>query len=282
MRDQCYHGYGLNQRYPVSNHHTISLMRLFFHRPFLFFFFSLWPPMQIPPTPTNPWSRKNIFSTTPCPVLVSLVSLFIGLGGISFAINTIIRPPLPVFPCGISLYTFRQFYPPSDNGAVTHRPKLLGFVGIQTGFDSGDRRALEQAIVLAFRFVIGRTKDAKKMARLQKEIYQSRDFMLIDIEEQCLKLPFKTLPAFRIKADDDIYLRSDRLAKERPHLLKYIGCMKKGPVITALNLSDVLSAQAMASLASARNNRNPNLGKVGNLTMDANRDEVRMNPLWQA
>ncbi|PON56359.1 Glycosyl transferase [Parasponia andersonii] len=56
-------------------------------------------------------------------------------------------------------------------------PKLLGFVGIQTGFSSADRRAalrttwfpsnpdgllrLEQATDIAFRFVIGQSKDAK-------------------------------------------------------------------------------------------------------------------------
>jgi uncharacterized protein (DUF3820 family) len=51
---------------------------------------------------------------------------------------------------------------------------------------------LEQATGLAFRYVIGRSKDAKKMAQLEKEVDKYRDFMLIDVEEEYLKLPYKT------------------------------------------------------------------------------------------
>ena len=51
---------------------------------------------------------------------------------------------------------------------------------------------LEQATGLAFRYVIGRSKDAKKMAQLEKEVDKHRDFMLIDVEEEYLKLPYKT------------------------------------------------------------------------------------------
>lgn len=51
---------------------------------------------------------------------------------------------------------------------------------------------LEQATGLAFRFVIGRTKDAKKMAELEKEIEKHNDFMIIDVEEEYLKLKYKT------------------------------------------------------------------------------------------
>lgn len=54
------------------------------------------------------------------------------------------------------------------------------------------RYRLEQATGLAFRFVIGRTKDAKKMAELEKEIDKYKDFMIIDIEEEYLRLPNKT------------------------------------------------------------------------------------------
>ncbi|KAJ6724533.1 BETA-13-N-ACETYLGLUCOSAMINYLTRANSFERASE, partial [Salix viminalis] len=53
------------------------------------------------------------------------------------------------------------------------------------------------------------------------------DFLLVDIEERVV---------FYVKADDDIYLRPDRLstllAKERSHSQTYLGCMKKGPVFT--------------------------------------------------
>ncbi|KAK8939608.1 putative beta-1,3-galactosyltransferase 13 [Platanthera guangdongensis] len=65
------------------------------------------------------------------------------------------------------------------------RHKVMGFVGVQTGFASiGRRRSLrktwfpsdrqgllrlEESTGLAFRFVIGKTKDMKKMADLKKK-----------------------------------------------------------------------------------------------------------------
>ncbi|KAL9440352.1 hypothetical protein AB3S75_019085 [Citrus x aurantiifolia] len=203
-------------------------------------------------------------------LLFSLLSIFFDLAGITFSVNAVRRPsPLPVYRCGRSEDTFRAFYSLSDsrklrdNGALLDRPKLLGFVGIQTGFASADRRAalrrtwfpsdpdgllrLERATGIAFRFVIGKSKYAKKMAQLEKEIDKYRDFKLIDVREEYLKFPYKTLAYFRaafllfeaayyVKADDDIYLRLDRLAtllaKERSNPLTYIGCMKKGHVIT--------------------------------------------------
>uniref|UniRef100_A0A1D1XFV3 Hexosyltransferase n=1 Tax=Anthurium amnicola TaxID=1678845 RepID=A0A1D1XFV3_9ARAE len=202
----------------------------------------------------------------------SAVCFLVGVAGLAFASYALLRPPrtVPVFRCGRAEDTFRTFRSKSlaggggdEAGLVVPRPKLLGFVGVQTGFSSAGRRAalrttwfpsdpdalqsLEQATGLAFRFVIGRTKDVKKMAELQKEEDKYHDFLLIDVEEEYLKLPYKTLAFFKaafvlfeaefyIKADDDIYLRPDRLAtllaKERSHLLTYIGCMKKGPVVT--------------------------------------------------
>ncbi|XP_059657041.1 probable beta-1,3-galactosyltransferase 12 [Cornus florida] len=260
-------------------------------------------PLSLPPLPR-----------TPLPFFViSAVCLFVGVAGIVFFLFAVLRPkPLPVFRCGRIEDTFRAFYSlPNarrigDAGGLPDRPKLLGFVGIQTGFSSVERRAalrstwfpsdpegllrLEQATGLAFRFVIGRSKDAKKMAALEKEVEKYKDFMLIDVEEEYLKLPYKTLAYFKaafqlfdadyyIKADDDIYLRPDRLAtllaKERTHSLTYIGCLKKGPVITDPKLKwfeksghligseyflhaygpiYVLSAEVVASLAVARNN----------------------------
>ncbi|KAH0651359.1 hypothetical protein KY285_031486 [Solanum tuberosum] len=149
----------------------------------------------------------------------------------------------------------------SDEGQKRH--KVMGFVGIQTGFASTGRRRslrqtwfpsdhqglqkLEEATGLAFKFVIGRTSDQSKMAELRKEVAQYDDFLLLDIEEKYSKLPYKTIAFFKaayalydsefyVKADDDIYLRPDRLslllAKERPHSQTYLGCMKKGPVFT--------------------------------------------------
>ncbi|XP_073156053.1 probable beta-1,3-galactosyltransferase 14 [Henckelia pumila] len=155
----------------------------------------------------------------------------------------------------------------TNNGGVPEegqkRHKVMGFVGIQTGFGSAGRRRalrqtwfpsdhqslkrLEESTGLAFRFIIGRTSDKLKMAELQKEIAEYDDFLLLDTEEEYSKLPYKTLAFFKaayalydsefyVKADDDIYLRPDRLslllAKERPHSQTYLGCMKKGPVFT--------------------------------------------------
>ncbi|ESR64081.1 putative beta-1,3-galactosyltransferase 12 [Citrus sinensis] len=210
-------------------------------------------------------------------LLFSLLSIFFDLAVITFAVNAVRRPsPLPVYRCGRSEDTF----------PLLDRPKLLGFVGIQTGFASADRRAalrrtwfpsdpdgllrLEQATGIAFRFVIGKSKDAKKMAQLEKEIdklaYFRAAFLLFEA-------------AYYVKADDDIYLRLDRLAtllaKERSNPLTCIGCMKKGHVITdpkmkwyeksghligneyflhAYGPIYVLSAYVVASLAAARNN----------------------------
>ncbi|XP_024021822.1 probable beta-1,3-galactosyltransferase 12 isoform X2 [Morus notabilis] len=259
--------------------------------------------------PLKPLKPAVSFPITVFPV----ICLVFGLAGTIFAVSVLRRPiPLPIFRCGNAEDTFRSFYSASnsrqlgDNGGLVDRPKLLGFVGIQTGFGSADRRAalratwfssdpdgllrLEQATGLAFRFVIGRTKDAKKIGQLRKEVDKYKDFMLIDAEEEYANLPYKTLAFFKaafalfeadyyVKADDDIYLRPDRLAtllaKERKHSQTYIGCMKKGPVITDPKLKwyeisghllgneyfqhaygpiYVLSAEVVASLATARNN----------------------------
>ncbi|KAL5736504.1 hypothetical protein ACOSP7_030975 [Xanthoceras sorbifolium] len=143
------------------------------------------------------------------------------------------------------------------------RHKVMGFVGIQTGFGSTGRRKslrstwmpsdrqglqrLEESTGLAFRFIIGRTSIKSKMIELRREVAEYDDFLLLDIEEEYSKLPYKTLAFFKaayalydsefyVKADDDIYLRPDRLslllAKERSHSQTYLGCMKKGPVFT--------------------------------------------------
>ncbi|MQM03225.1 hypothetical protein Taro_036004 [Colocasia esculenta] len=202
----------------------------------------------------------------------SALCFLVGVAGLGFAAYALLRPPrlVPVFRCGRAedtLRTFRSKYLVGGGeaaaGLVAPRPKLLGLVGVQTGFASAGRRAalrstwfpsdpgalqsLEQATGLAFRFVIGRTKDARKMAELHREEEKYHDFLRIDIEEEYLKLPYKTLAFFKaaydlfeaefyVKADDDIYLRPDRLAtllaKERSYPSTYIGCMKKGPVVT--------------------------------------------------
>ncbi|WOL14133.1 putative beta-1,3-galactosyltransferase 12 [Canna indica] len=208
-------------------------------------------------------------------LLLSAVCLIVGISGIAFATAALRRPPriVTVFRCGRAEDTLRTFRSKSlaaagreDEGGAA-RPKVLGVVGVFTQFSAADRRAalrgtwfpsdsdalsrLDHATGLALRFVIGRTKDSKKMAALQKEIDMHHDFMFIDADEDNLKLPHKMLAFFKsafnlfdaefyVKADDDIYLRPDRLAtllaKDRAHHLTYIGCMKKGPVITDPNM----------------------------------------------
>ncbi|XP_010925702.1 probable beta-1,3-galactosyltransferase 14 isoform X1 [Elaeis guineensis] len=194
----------------------------------------------------------------------------------------------------------------AGGGGSRERQKVMGFVGIQTGFGSVGRRRslrktwfpsdreslfrLEESTGLAFRFVIGKTNDKSKMTALKREIEDYDDFILLDAEEQYSKLPYKTLAFFKaayalfdadfyVKADDDIYLRPDRLsvllAKERPHSQTYLGCMKKGPVFTDPSLKwyeplsyllgkeyflhaygpiYALSADVVASLVTLRNN----------------------------
>lgn len=169
-------------------------------------------------------------------------------------------------PRSVSVVWERGTSASSDGGggsADLQRHKVMGFVGIFTGFGSiGRRRALrqtwlpsdeqglerlEEATGLAFRFIIGRTSDKWKMSQVQKEVAEYDDFLLLDIEEHYNKLPYKTLAYFKaayalydsefyVKVDDDIYLRPDRLslllAKERSNPQTYIGCLKKGPVFT--------------------------------------------------
>lgn len=52
---------------------------------------------------------------------------------------------------------------------------------------------LEEATGLAIRFVIGRARDQSKMSALRKEVAEYDDFVLLDIEEEYSKLPYKTL-----------------------------------------------------------------------------------------
>ncbi|KAM7277995.1 hypothetical protein ACFE04_005129 [Oxalis oulophora] len=226
-------------------------------------------------------ARKSAVSSTSLKwTLVIISSLAIGVAGFLFGITAILhRDEGGVLRCaGGRPRSVRVVWDQhgndddfavmglnSDGGEYSkkNRHKVMGFVGIQTGFGSVGRRRslrktwmpsdhiglkrLEEATGLAFRFVIGKTNDKSKMSELENEIAAYDDFMLLDIEEEYSKLPYKTLAFFKaayslfdaefyVKADDDIYLRPDRLslllAKERSHSQTYLGCMKKGPVFT--------------------------------------------------
>ena len=100
-------------------------------------------PLQIPSRPR-----------TPLPItVISALYFLIGVAGISFFLLAVLHPrPAPIFRCGHIQDTFRAFYSLSStwrlgggdsgigNATGTERRKLLGFVGIQTGFSSSDRR----------------------------------------------------------------------------------------------------------------------------------------------
>ena len=125
-------------------------MRLFSHRSStgsapIPSFYSSKPLKPSKPISTFPSTRTRL------PIIVfSLFCLFIGLAGTLFAISAIRRrQSLPAFRCGKSEDTFRAFYSSSvsgklgddNNKGLVDRPKLLGFVGIQTGFESVERRS---------------------------------------------------------------------------------------------------------------------------------------------
>ena len=69
---------------------------------------------------------------------------------------------------------------------------FLCYTKINYCFD-GTLCRLEESTGLAFRFVIGKTRDKSKMAELRKEVEEYDDFLLLDIEEEYSKLPYKTL-----------------------------------------------------------------------------------------
>ncbi|XP_044482855.1 probable beta-1,3-galactosyltransferase 14 [Mangifera indica] len=191
--------------------------------------------------------------------------LIVGIAGFIFGISAILAVSRGCSNSPLRSVKVRWTTSANNDGLASEskRHKVMGFVGIQTGFGSTGRRRslrktwmpsdrqglqrLEEATGLAFRFVIGRTSDDSKMSALKKEVAEYDDFLLLDIQEEYSNLPYKTLAFFRaayalfdsdfyVKADDDIYLRPDRLslllAKDRTHSQTYLGCMKKGPVFT--------------------------------------------------
>ncbi|KAJ0045137.1 hypothetical protein Pint_04713 [Pistacia integerrima] len=221
-------------------------------------------------------SSPKLFHARPSSSRKSTVLLFsfliIGIAGFVFGISAILAVSHGGYRCNNSPpRSVKVLWTTNANtnndkgglGSESKRHKVMGFVGIQTGFGSVGRRRslrktwmpsdrqglqrLEEATGLAFRFIIGRTSDNSKMSALRKEVVEYDDFLLLDIQEEYSNLPYKTLAFFRaayalfdsefyVKADDDIYLRPDRLslllAKERTHSQTYLGCMKKGPVFT--------------------------------------------------
>ncbi|KAI7729389.1 hypothetical protein M8C21_004216, partial [Ambrosia artemisiifolia] len=134
----------------------------------------------------------------------------------------------------------------NGGGGDQNRYKVMGFVGIQTGFASVGRRRslrktwfpsdhqglqrLEESTGLAFRFVIGKTHDKSKMAALKKEVEEYDDFLLLDIEEEYSKLPYKTNEPLGHVLGKEYFLHA------------------YGPIYA-------LSADVVATLVALRNNR---------------------------
>ncbi|KAI3933023.1 hypothetical protein MKW92_002546 [Papaver armeniacum] len=236
-----------------------------------------WTPKDMPSSPKSFYPSRQSWLSYNRRSSISICFLLIGIFGFIFGLVSVLRPVSSYNnkcrttsePLSVSVvWEKSNGNSGSDlNIGDSHedhkRHKVMGFVGIQTGFGSVGRRRslrktwmpsdrqglqrLEEATGLAFRFVIGRTSDKSKMLELKKEVEEYDDFILLDIEEEYSKLPYKTLAFFKaayglfesdfyVKADDDIYLRPDRLslllAKERSDPRTYLGCMKKGPVFT--------------------------------------------------
>ncbi|KAI4984305.1 hypothetical protein ZWY2020_057537 [Hordeum vulgare] len=106
--------------------------------------------------------------------------------------------------------------PPSFQGHAT------GSLGSTRSWPSSDLHRLEEATGLAFRFVIGKSNDKSKMTTLEREVEEYDDFVLLDLEDEYSRLPYKTLAFFKaacalfdsdfyVKADDDIYLRPEQV-----------------------------------------------------------------------
>ncbi|KAK3137301.1 hypothetical protein QOZ80_5BG0450550 [Eleusine coracana subsp. coracana] len=209
-------------------------------------------------------------------LLFSGACLLIAAASLAFAVSSRRRPPPPqpppgvAFRCGRAEDSLRSFLAfsssPHRNYTAGDREKVLAVVGVHTELGSAARRAalratwfppnpegivsLEHGTGLSFRFVVVRTNNKTRMEELQKEVDRYHDFLFIDADEDT-KPPLKMLAFFKaayhmfdaefyVKADDDIYLRPDRLAallaKDRPHHRTYVGCMKKGPVVNDPNM----------------------------------------------
>lgn len=100
--------------------------------------------------PKKPISLSLIHRRPTFPaIILSTLSFLFCLSGLIFVIYAFVRP-IPTFRCGRVEDTFRPFYSlpnaqrlgevSGTNGVVTNRIKLVGLVGVQTGFGSRDRR----------------------------------------------------------------------------------------------------------------------------------------------
>ncbi|KAJ0964562.1 hypothetical protein J5N97_025700 [Dioscorea zingiberensis] len=179
----------------------------------------------MPPTSTFlPYSkddkakRPKAFAAVPATprfslsLLISAALFFVGAVGIVFATVVLLRSPrvveVSVFRCGKAEDTLRTFRSRSSAGGddgLEDRPKLLGFVGVQTGFESADRRASLRSTWFP--------SDPEGLARLA--YFKAASTASLMPENFMLKL-----------------MMIFTYGQDRAHRQTYIGCMKKGPVIT--------------------------------------------------
>lgn len=90
--------------------------------------------------PKKPISLSLLFrNPTSLLIIFTTLTFLFCLSGLIFLIYAFVRP-IPTFRCGRVEDTFRPFYSLPINGVVTNRIKLVGLVGVQTGFGSRDRR----------------------------------------------------------------------------------------------------------------------------------------------
>lgn len=153
------------------------------------------------------------------------------------------------------------------------RKKVVAVIGVQTGFtldhsnpkyDYGLRRralratwfpasqeeltTLEHDKGLVLRFVIGSSPNEGAEREVSEESARYGGFLRLPLQEGYGSLTNKTLTYFRIvtqlydaeyiiKADDDLYLRVDRvpaaIAQWKNAKADYVGCMKNGPIFTS-------------------------------------------------
>ncbi|KAH0847105.1 hypothetical protein HID58_091796 [Brassica napus] len=216
-------------------------------------------------SPRKLFHARPSLATRRSTALIVLTSLAIGIAGFTFGLAAILFPALRLTGrnclTNAPPKTVRVVWDVAGNrngagGGDGRRHKVMGFVGIQTGFGStGRRQALRKTWM---------PSDPEGLRRLA---FFKAAYALYDAE-------------FYVKADDDIYLRPDRLslllAKERSHSQTYLGCLKKGPVFTDPKLKwyeplshllgkeyflhaygpiYALSSDVVASLVALKNNR---------------------------
>lgn len=115
-------------------------------------------------------------------------------GGINPWVLSVFKPALPP-PTGENPCAALGCLPILNPYTGTHLPTwgCLCFFLITSIIITKMFARLEESTGLVIRFIIGTTGDKAKMSQLMKEVAQYDDFILLDIQEEYSKLPYKTL-----------------------------------------------------------------------------------------